>query len=132
MRYAHLHKSRTRARILDCARRLFARQGYAGTSIDALMADCGLTRGGFYKHFRSKAELYVLSCGGAEVDAAMPAPARQLRLLAADAATGPPEVRAAATEHFERLVESMLAEVRGTVPDPVAGGESGYFWSPPV
>ena len=57
MRYAPDHKTRTRNRILGAAGRLFRRDGYAATSIDAVMAEVGLTHGGFYRHFRSKAAL---------------------------------------------------------------------------
>jgi TetR/AcrR family transcriptional repressor of nem operon len=37
---------------------LFAAHGFEATSIEAVMRECGLTRGGFYAHFRSKAHLY--------------------------------------------------------------------------
>ena len=40
------HKERTRARILAAAGRVFRRQGYAATAVDAVMAEAGLTRGG--------------------------------------------------------------------------------------
>jgi TetR/AcrR family transcriptional regulator, transcriptional repressor for nem operon len=52
-------KSETRDRILRSARHLFNRRGFAGVSIDEIMADAGLTRGGFYKHFKTKDELYA-------------------------------------------------------------------------
>ena len=63
MRYGREHKARTRARILASAARLFASRGYGGASIDDVMRDCGLTRGGFYAHFRSKAALYREATG---------------------------------------------------------------------
>jgi len=68
MRYAKQHKQATRQQILASARRLFSTQGFAATSIDAVMHDCGLTRGGFYAHFKSKGELYreVMNDLGAE------------------------------------------------------------------
>jgi AcrR family transcriptional regulator len=49
----------TRDRLLDAALRLFARQGYAGTSIAQIEQEAGLSggSGGLYKHFRSKREL---------------------------------------------------------------------------
>lgn len=53
------HKERTRERILDSASCLFRDKGYNGVSIDAIMADAGLTRGGFYAHFKSKANLFA-------------------------------------------------------------------------
>lgn len=47
----------TRTRILTAARTLFAEQGYQGTSIADVLAATELTKGGFYFHFASKAEL---------------------------------------------------------------------------
>jgi AcrR family transcriptional regulator len=38
---------------------LFNRHGFAGVSIDDVMAHAGLTRGGFYTYFRTKADLYA-------------------------------------------------------------------------
>jgi AcrR family transcriptional regulator len=59
MPYTAAHKARTRVRIVESARRLFNRFGFDQVSIDAIMADAGLTRGGFYNHFASKDELYA-------------------------------------------------------------------------
>ncbi|PXW96282.1 TetR/AcrR family transcriptional regulator [Mycolicibacterium moriokaense] len=49
----------TRERLLDAAIRLFARQGYAETSIADIQRDCGLSAGSgaLYKHFSSKRAL---------------------------------------------------------------------------
>jgi AcrR family transcriptional regulator len=49
----------TRERLLDAAIKLFARQGYAETSIADIQRDCGLSAGSgaLYKHFSSKREL---------------------------------------------------------------------------
>jgi TetR/AcrR family transcriptional repressor of nem operon len=51
------HKAKTHARIVKTASRLFRRDGYASTGVDRLMDAAGLTRGGFYAHFRDKAAL---------------------------------------------------------------------------
>lgn len=53
-----------RARIVDSARRLFNRCGFDGASIGEIMAGAGLSHGGFYKYFASKADLYaeVMDC----------------------------------------------------------------------
>ncbi len=59
MRYRPEHKAKTRARIVAEASRLFRRRGYEGVGIDRIMAAAKLTHGGFYGHFRSKAELFV-------------------------------------------------------------------------
>ncbi|WP_349657715.1 TetR/AcrR family transcriptional regulator [Xanthomonas sp. 10-10] len=46
-----------RARIVETASALFRERGYDGVSVADLMAAAGLTQGGFYKHFGSKADL---------------------------------------------------------------------------
>jgi TetR/AcrR family transcriptional repressor of nem operon len=57
MRYPAGHKRQTRERILRVAGRLFRKQGYAATGVDAVMASAELTAAAFYSHFRSKEEL---------------------------------------------------------------------------
>ena len=59
MPYPSDHKSRTRDKIVDSARRLFNRHGFEQVSIDRIMAEAGLTRGGFYHHFSGKDQLYA-------------------------------------------------------------------------
>jgi AcrR family transcriptional regulator len=59
MPYTPEHKSETRERILRCARHLFNRKGFSEVTIDEIMRAAGLTRGGFYKHFSTKEELYA-------------------------------------------------------------------------
>jgi TetR/AcrR family transcriptional regulator, transcriptional repressor for nem operon len=59
MPYPPEHRERTRKRIVRSAQGLFNRRGFAGVSIDDIMADAGLTRGGFYKYFEKKSELYA-------------------------------------------------------------------------
>ena len=59
MPYSPDHEAKTRKRIVETARVLFNREGFSEVSIDRLMNEVGLTRGGFYHHFRSKDELYA-------------------------------------------------------------------------
>src|SRR5690242_10475834 len=59
MPYSPKQKRDTREKILESARRLFNRKGYAGVSIEEIMSDAGLTHGGFYRHFARKDELYA-------------------------------------------------------------------------
>lgn len=47
----------TKARILDAAERLVLEKGFAGTSVDEVIAAAGTTKGGFFHHFHSKQEL---------------------------------------------------------------------------
>ncbi|MBW3669309.1 MAG: TetR/AcrR family transcriptional regulator [Actinobacteria bacterium] len=48
----------TRARLLDAATNLFAEHGYAGTSVDMVLAAADLSRGAFYHHFASKEAVF--------------------------------------------------------------------------
>jgi AcrR family transcriptional regulator len=48
-----------RGRIVRSAQRLFNQFGFAEVSIDQIMADAGLTRGGFYRYFSAKSDLYA-------------------------------------------------------------------------
>jgi AcrR family transcriptional regulator len=59
MPYPADHKAKTRERIIASARGLFNRRGFEQVTIDDLMKEAGLTRGGFYHHFKSKDELYA-------------------------------------------------------------------------
>jgi len=58
MSYSLEHKHRTKEKILAAAGRLFKSKGYEGVGIDAIMAEAGLTRGGFYAHFPNKEDLF--------------------------------------------------------------------------
>ena len=46
-----------RTRILDAAEELVLEQGFAGTTVDDVIASAGATKGGFFHHFASKQEL---------------------------------------------------------------------------
>ncbi len=59
MPYSKEHKQRVRSEIIEAARRLFNRHGFDNVSIDQLMAEAGLTRGGFYAHFTSKEDVFA-------------------------------------------------------------------------
>ena len=72
MPYAPAHKARTRQKIIDAARKRFKRHGYDGVGIDTVMADAGLTRGGFYAHFKSKADLFAAVVADPDPDTPRP------------------------------------------------------------
>lgn len=59
MSYTPEHKRKTRQMILESARRLFNRRGFSEVSIEEVMENAGLTRGGFYRHFKDKDDLYA-------------------------------------------------------------------------
>lgn len=48
---------KTRARILDSARRVFHQLGFNQSSLEEIARDAGLTRGAIYWHFKDKADL---------------------------------------------------------------------------
>ena len=47
----------TRERILDTAQALVLEKGFSGTSLDDILKATGVTKGAFFHHFKSKAEL---------------------------------------------------------------------------
>jgi AcrR family transcriptional regulator len=64
MPYTAAHRTETKKKIIDSARRLFNRHGFECVSITQIMSGAGLTHGGFYSYFKSKSDLYaeVLNC----------------------------------------------------------------------
>lgn len=57
MQTASTKADRTRQLIIEKAAHLFNQKGYAGTSLQDIMAATGLTKGGIYGHFQSKEEI---------------------------------------------------------------------------
>jgi AcrR family transcriptional regulator len=49
----------TRAHLIEVATHLFAEHGYDGTSIEAVLADSGVSRGSLYHHFAGKEALFL-------------------------------------------------------------------------
>jgi len=52
-------KPSARTRLLELAEAAIIQKGFAGTSIDELVAGAGITKSGFFYHFRDKSELAV-------------------------------------------------------------------------
>ena len=50
---------RTRAVLLDAAKRLFVSNGYHGTSMRQIADEAGLALGGIYNHFGNKEDIFV-------------------------------------------------------------------------
>ena len=48
----------TTSELLEAARELFAQDGYAATSLDAIAAAAGVTKGAVYHHFAGKREIF--------------------------------------------------------------------------
>lgn len=65
MRYSLEHKARNRENILSFAARSFREHGGENSGIGKVMKKVGLTKGGFYRHFESKDDLFVEAIGRA-------------------------------------------------------------------
>ena len=59
MRYSLEHKARNHERILSVAARSFREHGGDTSGIGTVMSKVGLKKGGFYRHFKSKDDLFV-------------------------------------------------------------------------
>src|SRR5262245_5949068 len=72
-RVVRLAQPDTRARILKAAREIFFRDGFADTNLDEVASRAEVGKGTLYRHFESKAELYVavLAVGGAVFEQVM-------------------------------------------------------------
>jgi AcrR family transcriptional regulator len=90
-------RHRTRDLLVSAATRVFAREGYAGASVDAIAGQAGFTVGALYSNFATKQELFLAvferHCAG-ELAA--------LRALA-DTATSAQELLAAITARFATM-----------------------------
>jgi AcrR family transcriptional regulator len=83
----------TQARLINVARMLFARDGYAATGTEAILDGAGVRRGALYHHFADKAALFEAVCLALSEEA-MPA---------IDAAT------AKAADPLDALVQGSIA-----------------------
>lgn len=98
MRISKEKAAENRERVLQAATRLFRERGFDGVGVADLMHAAGLTHGGFYNHFQSKADLEVAACTHAfETSVA---------IISKTADIADPKARAAA---FDRHVENYLS-----------------------
>lgn len=63
MRYDAEHKQQTRERVLKAAARAIRAEGPHKIGVAAVMAEAGLTHGGFYAHFASKDDFIAAAVG---------------------------------------------------------------------
>ncbi|MFK8067156.1 MAG: TetR/AcrR family transcriptional regulator [Gammaproteobacteria bacterium] len=68
MRYPPNQKSDSRKKIIKAARSVFANVGFDKGTIDQIMSEAGMTRGGFNKHFSNKTELLIEVVREGQVD----------------------------------------------------------------
>jgi TetR/AcrR family transcriptional repressor of nem operon len=116
-------KMGARDKLLDAALSLIREKGYSSTSVDELCARAGVTKGGFFHHFRSKDALAVAAANHwSEVTGAFfeTAPYHQ-HSDPLDRVFGYLDFRKAILKgeiaEFTCLVGTMVQEVYGTDPD---------------
>lgn len=63
MRYDADHKQKTRERVLKAAAKAIRAEGPQKIGVAAVMAEAGLTHGGFYAHFESKDDFVAAAIG---------------------------------------------------------------------
>jgi AcrR family transcriptional regulator len=97
-----------RDKILDAAARVFAREGYRGATIDAVLEEAGFSKGAFYWHFRSKDDL-VSALLAERVERPIRELIEQLRSAAADANMSA-EANRRFAEFFDRERAAILLE----------------------
>jgi TetR/AcrR family transcriptional repressor of nem operon len=95
MRYSDTRKAETHARLVKLAGRALRERGPDKLAVAELMAEAGLTHGGFYAHFASKDALLVEALEGIFADSA--------QKLQRTAAGLPPR------EALDRFVESYVS-----------------------
>lgn len=113
-RYSNEHREETRRKVVEAASRAFRAGGLSEVSVPKLMAEAGLTHGGFYFHFDSKEALIAEACA-----AGMQETAAQMD----EAATTAPEGRA-----VEAIIRRYLSPQHREVPEqgcvlPTLGGQ---------
>jgi TetR/AcrR family transcriptional regulator, transcriptional repressor for nem operon len=154
MRYEKGHKEATRRRILAAASKRFRKEGIAAVGLAGLMADAGLTHGGFYSHFAAKEEL-VREALAFTLDTSRAALAREaaehgglpaivraylaprhrdrpdhgcaIAALAAEVARHPTATRAALARHIEALLDLIAAQLPGADPHARRKTATGIF-----
>ena len=143
MRYSSEHKEKNHQNILSVAARSFREHGGESSGIGTVMNKVGLTKGGFYRHFHSKDDLFVEAVarafdemGRGMVEVANSAPQGQalramierylsvrhanspgagcvLAALAPEIARKPPAVRKRIEAHLDAYRERLLPFVPG-------------------
>lgn len=131
-----LPRAKRREQILAAATEAFARGGFSGTGLDDISAEAGVTRVILYRHFDSKADLYLAvlararhnlgeAVGGPDytdhiVDDLLAAAARDpagFRLLFHHAAREP-QFRAETDRYQAEMIAIAHQQLAGAIPDP--------------
>jgi AcrR family transcriptional regulator len=123
---AQAHLDARRQQIVDAARRRFASDGFARTSMADIVIESGLSTGAIYRYFTSKDEIVIAVCeqGTDALPAALTAEAihgflEHIRTLARDKdharLTAQIYAEAAISPALAAIVQQQLAALRSTV-----------------
>jgi len=140
-----LPRAQRREQILAAATEAFARGGFAGTGLEDIAAEAGVTRVILYRHFDSKADLYRAALvrarqhlsnavGGPDyteeiIDALLLAASRNpsgFRLLFCHAAREP-EFRAESERYQAEMIATALRQLEDAIPDPTWARWAAHF-----
>ena len=134
-----LRRLERREQILRAAARAFGRAGFAGTSLDDVAQEAGVTRAILYRHFESKADLYraVLDQAQRRLAEATGAPAFTKDSIDGllDAAAEDPDgfrllfQHAAREPEFRAQMDELRAASIGVALDQLAGQISDAPWT---
>jgi AcrR family transcriptional regulator len=97
-------KARTREQLVDAADRLFKRDGFHATSVDAVADEAGYTKGAVYSNFASKEELFF-----AVYERRLEQRVRELDRIGGDAASAEDSLQAAVATAGRRGEDGWMA-----------------------
>src|SRR6516164_38206 len=100
----------TRARLIQSAEKVFARDGFEAAKLEEIAADAGYTRGAFYANFDSKEDLFFALLER-EVETRIGALEREFKLLA----VRHPEVRQRLAAMHRRFVGPRVGFLEGVM-----------------
>lgn len=106
----------TRRHLVDVATRLFARQGYEATSVDAVLQAAGVSRGALYHHFANKEALFEAVLEAVEADTA------ERLVLATGDATDPVDVLRQGCAAWLELVRDPVVQQISLIDAPAVVG----------
>ena len=124
------HAEATRRAVLDAARSLFGRQGYAQTSVDEIADAARVTKGAVYHHFAGKEALFRAVYAEVEAEA-------QARVMGAGDPEGPPvdQIVAMMNAYLDAALDVEIRRITlvdgpaivGNEPDDTAQQQPGYL-----
>jgi AcrR family transcriptional regulator len=124
------HAEATRRAVLDAARSLFGRQGYAQTSVEEIADAARVTKGAVYHHFTGKEALFRAVYAEVEAEA-------QARVVAAGDPGAPPvdQIVAMMNAYLDAALDVEIRRITlvdgpaivGNEPDETAQQQPGYL-----